>query len=101
MRIKTASFGSYIKKLREKERLPLRKVAAELDIDPSTLGKFEKNTRRPSKKIVMGLSKIYKVDYKPLLVYSLSDKFFDELQNEEVKYDVLKITEKKLRNHQK
>jgi len=97
MRIKYSSFGSYIRKLRVNEKLPLRKVAAELDIDPSTLAKFEKNTRRPSKNIVIRLSELYKTDYKPLLIYALSDRLMDELKGEEVKYDVLRTTERRFK----
>lgn len=40
------SFGEYIRKSREDKGLPLRKVAAELDIDTSILSKIERNERR-------------------------------------------------------
>lgn len=40
-----ASFGDYIRKVREEKRLPLRKVAAYLDIDTSTLSKIEREER--------------------------------------------------------
>lgn len=43
--IQQVTFGEVIKKLREDNGLPLRKVAAHLDIDPSTLGKIERNER--------------------------------------------------------
>lgn len=40
------TFGEYIRRLREDNGLPLRKVAAALDIDTSILNKIEKNERR-------------------------------------------------------
>ena len=40
------SFGEYIRKSREDRGLPLRKVAAALDIDTSILSKIERNERR-------------------------------------------------------
>lgn len=40
------SFGEYIRKSREDIGLPLRKVAAALDIDTSILSKIERNERR-------------------------------------------------------
>lgn len=40
------SFGEYIRKLRIDKGLPLRKVAAALDIDTSILSKIERNERR-------------------------------------------------------
>ena len=39
------TFGEYIKKAREIIKLPLRKVAAHLDIDTSTLSKVERGER--------------------------------------------------------
>ena len=35
--MKSETFGEYIRRLREEKNLPLRKVAAQLDIDTSTL----------------------------------------------------------------
>ena len=101
MRIINSTFGDYIRGLRRKEGLPLRKVAAELDIDPSTLGKIEKNTRRPSKGMLKEISRVFKTEYEPLLIYSLSDKMYAELKNEELRFEVLKATEKKLKAIQK
>jgi len=40
------TFGEYIRKSRENKGLPLRKVAAVLDIDTSILSKIERNERR-------------------------------------------------------
>jgi transcriptional regulator with XRE-family HTH domain len=40
------TFGEYIRKSREDKGLPLRKVAAALDIDTSILSKIERNERR-------------------------------------------------------
>ncbi len=39
------TFGELIRKLRERNGLPIRKVAAHLDIDPSTLSKIERDER--------------------------------------------------------
>ena len=40
------TFGEYMRKSREDKGLPLRKVAAALDIDTSILSKIERNERR-------------------------------------------------------
>ena len=42
------TFGDYIRKRREEIELPLRKVAAHLDIDTSTLSKVERGERPAS-----------------------------------------------------
>lgn len=51
------TFGEYIRSLREKKKLPLRKVAAALDIDTSILSKIERNEREPAKEMIPVLAK--------------------------------------------
>ncbi|MCD4682148.1 MAG: helix-turn-helix domain-containing protein [Bacteroidales bacterium] len=46
------SFGEYIRKSREDKGLPLRKVAAALDIDTSILSKIERNERRATTEMI-------------------------------------------------
>lgn len=46
------SFGEYIRKVREERDLPLRKVAAALDIDTSILSKIERNERVATKEMI-------------------------------------------------
>lgn len=52
------SFGEYLRKAREEKKLPLRKVAAALDIDTSILSKIERNDRRATTDMIPVLSKI-------------------------------------------
>jgi len=46
------SFGEYIRRVREEKELPLRKVAAALDIDTSILSKIERNERVATKEMI-------------------------------------------------
>jgi transcriptional regulator with XRE-family HTH domain len=46
------SFGGYLRKLREGKNLPIRKVAAYCDIDPSTLSKIERDERSANKDMI-------------------------------------------------
>lgn len=46
------TFGEYIRSIREDEKLPLRKVAAILDIDSSVLSKIERNERKPTTEMI-------------------------------------------------
>jgi transcriptional regulator with XRE-family HTH domain len=46
------TFGEYIRKSREELGLPLRKIAAALDIDTSILSKIERNERRATIKMI-------------------------------------------------
>lgn len=49
-------FGGYIRKIKEEKGLPLRKVAAALDIDTSILSKIERNERTATKEMIPILS---------------------------------------------
>jgi len=67
------SFGEYIRRLREENNLPLRKVAAQLDIDTSTLSKVERGERPISIDYLKPLSQILNADYKELQINFLAD----------------------------
>ena len=95
------SFGEYIKQLREDKQLPLRKIAAELDIDTSTLSKIEKNERNASEQIIERLSEIFEIDKGELKVRYLSDKITYQLLEEEDGIEILKVAEQKIKYHKK
>ena len=67
------TFGEYIRRLREERDLPLRKVAARLDVDTSTLSKVERGERPMSINYLKPLSQILKINYKELQVRFLAD----------------------------
>lgn len=52
------TFGEYIRKLREDKQMPLRKIAAALDIDTSVLSKIERNERKPTSEMIPVLAEI-------------------------------------------
>lgn len=89
-------FGDMIKELRTSKELPLRKVAAILDIDTSTLSKIEKGERNANREMVKTLSGFFKQDYQEMLVTYLSDKIAYELQEEDCSKTVLKVAEEKI-----
>ena len=93
------SFGEYIRQLREDRNLPLRKIAAELDIDTSTLSKIEKNERNANEQIIEKLSEIFSIDKADLKVRYLSDKITYQLLDEEDGIEILKIAEQKIKYH--
>jgi len=87
------TFGSGIRRMRENNHMPLRKLAAFLDIDQSTLSKIETNQRHPTKEMIPILSEIFKVDIKDLTVKFLSEKILYELQDQEHGLEALKLAE--------
>lgn len=95
------TFGEIIRKLRDESGLPLRKVAAHLDIDPSTLGKIERNERNANKEMVEKLAQLFSVNSKLLLVSFLSDKVAYEIMEEDYTKEILKVAEEKVKYHKK
>jgi transcriptional regulator with XRE-family HTH domain len=73
------SFGNYIRRLRIEKNLPLRKVAAQLDIDTSTLSKVERGDRPISIEYLKPLSEILLVELKEIQVHFITDTIFKQL----------------------
>ena len=92
----TETLGEKLRQLRELNELPLRKVAALIDIDVAILSKMERGERKFSKELIIRLADIYKVKPDELIVDFLSDKVIYELQDEELGIQALKIAEKEL-----
>lgn len=70
-------FGALINSQRVKKQLPLRKVAAALDIDTSTLSKIEKGQRMASSKMIPVIAQLFDLDYKEMQI-----KYLSEIMNE-------------------
>lgn len=90
------TFGETLRSFREKEGMPLRKLAALLDIDQSTLSKIERNERRANSDLIEKLSKIFKADKRELHISFISDKVAYELLDDESSSDILKVAEEKI-----
>ena len=90
------SFGEHIRKLREEKGLPLRKVAAELDIDPSTLSKIERGERIANKEMIPYLSSLFGEDEDCLCTILMSDKVAYDLMSEKNSHEILKVAEGKI-----
>ena len=89
------SFGEQIRTLREEKELPLRKVAAFLDIDPSLLGKIERNERQPRKELIKQIAFFFKIDEKNLIRQFISDQIAYKIVEED-DMEILKVAEKKV-----
>ncbi|CAG5074478.1 hypothetical protein DYBT9623_05165 [Dyadobacter sp. CECT 9623] len=73
------SFGEYLRYKRELLGLPLRKVAAELDIDTSILSKIERNERGATKAMLPTLSKSLHIPEREIQIEFIQSIVFDEL----------------------
>jgi HTH-type transcriptional regulator, competence development regulator len=90
------SFGEHIKRLREEHKLPLRKVASVLDLDPSTLSKIERGERTANKEMLPILAELFSENEKELSLILFSDKVAYQLIEEENPNEILKVAEEKI-----
>lgn len=93
----TETIGEKLRYIREEKVLPLRKVAALLDIDVAILSKMERGERRITKDVVLKLASIYDYNSKELLINYLSDKILYEIQNEDLGIEALKVAEERVK----
>lgn len=90
------SFGEHIRTLRGNNDMPLRKLAALLDIDQSTLSKIERNERKLKSNLVQKIAEIFDLDYKELKIFFLSDHIVNYLSQEDYSVEALKLAEEKI-----
>jgi transcriptional regulator with XRE-family HTH domain len=90
------SFGEYLRNRREQLRLPLRKVAAELDIDTSILSKIERSERVATKEMLPTLAKTLEVQEKEIQIEFIQSTILSELGDLEFLTDGLKNVLKKI-----
>lgn len=90
------SFGEYLRNRREQLGLPLRKVAAELDIDTSILSKIERNERVATKEMLPILAKTLEIQDKEVQIEFIQSTVLSELGDLEFLADGLKNVLKKL-----
>lgn len=75
-------FGALINTQRKLKNMPLRKVAAVLDIDTSTLSKIEKGERPANSKMIPVIAELFGLDFKELQIRYLSQTLTDEFGQE-------------------
>ena len=76
--------GDMLRRLRVEQKLPLRKVAALLDVDVAILSKMERGERKLNKEVVLKLAEIYHHDPEELVIMYLSEKILYEIGDEEL-----------------
>lgn len=76
------NLGEYIRQLREQADMPLRKLAALLDIDQSTLSKLERGERPINRQMLPIIAKTFNVNEKDLVVKFMSQQVAYQLADE-------------------
>jgi len=91
------NFGLYIRTLREKANLPLRKLASSLDIDQSTLSKIERGERQFTSDMIPKIANVFSIEYKELQVMFLKEKLLNNLINEKFALEAINEVQKELK----
>jgi len=89
-------FGEHLRELREIKNLPLRKVAAFLDIDTSVLSKIERGERNATKEIVVSAARFFGIDEQILVNEFYSDTIAQLLYREQDFSKIFEVAEKKI-----
>lgn len=89
-------FGDQIRVLREAQNLPLRKVAAFLDLDTSVLSKIERGERQASKENVLKIAEFFSLDQQELLNEFYGENIAKLVYREKNISDILKVAEEKI-----
>lgn len=80
--MKSVSFGSYLKQIREQKKIPQRKVAHRLDIDTSTLSKMELGERQINVSMIEGLAEALGLNYRELQIKFVSEKIMQDFKGQ-------------------
>jgi transcriptional regulator with XRE-family HTH domain len=71
--------GDILRQLREDRQLPLRKIAALLDIDTSYSSKIERNQKKATREQIYLLEDFFEVEKNSLMIPFLSEKIYYEI----------------------
>jgi transcriptional regulator with XRE-family HTH domain len=80
--MKSMSFGSYLKHIRQQKKIPQRKVAHRLDIDTSTLSKMELGERQITISMIEGLADALGLDYRELQIKFVTEKIMQDFKGQ-------------------
>jgi transcriptional regulator with XRE-family HTH domain len=91
------NLGETLRELRKNKQLPLRTVAAYLDIDPAIMSRIERGQRNANREQVIKLAGYFNVDENGLLVAWLSDKVVYEVLDEDIALQALRVAEEHIK----
>jgi predicted nucleotidyltransferase/plasmid maintenance system antidote protein VapI len=91
------TIGETLRRLRLEKKLPLRKVAAALDIDVAILSKIERGQRKLTKSMVQKLAKIYDYNEDELMMLYLQQQIMYVIGEEDMGLNAIQAAEAEVR----
>ena len=89
-------FGEHIRTLREKRKLLLRELAANLNMDVAYLSKIERGNRMARREQVVAFAKELNEDENQLLNMWKAEQIVDLVKDEKDSTEILKIAKQKI-----
>ncbi len=90
------SLKDIIRKSRLQQGIVLREAASATEIDQTIINKFELGERKPSREQVEKLAVFYGLDKDELIVAWKSDLVYNDLKDEKLANQILKVAEQKI-----
>lgn len=91
-----ATFGEYIRKLRNENHLTLTQLAAQLELDSANLSKIENGKREFDQKRLEKLSKTFEIDISIIKTEFFSDLFAKKIFENNCSIETLSVAEEKV-----
>ncbi|WP_445749308.1 helix-turn-helix domain-containing protein [Polaribacter sp.] len=94
-------FGEHIRQLREQNKLLLRHLASELDIDTAMMSKIERSERKAKREHIPQLAKLLRASVTELQTLYIADQIIELLDDEENPRAILYAAEKEINQMKK
>ena len=90
------SLKDLIREARLQQGIVLREAASATEIDQTIINKFEMGERKPSREQVVKLADFYGLDKDELIIAWKSDLICNNLKDEKLATQILKVAEQKI-----
>jgi predicted nucleotidyltransferase/plasmid maintenance system antidote protein VapI len=81
--MRSVTFGELIRQKRKELKLPIREVAAQIELDQSVLSKIERNKMQAPARVISRLASCLDIDYESLQKKYWSERIYNEMKEED------------------
>lgn len=92
-----SQFGVRIRELRIKQKLLIRQLASQLEVDTSIISKIERGSRQLKKEQIPAIAQILKADKDELLTLWLADQVYELMHDENLALKAMQVAEKQIK----
>ena len=99
--MQSQTFGEKLKEHRTNLNYSLKLVGEKIGYNPRLLSKIEKGNKTAPESMLKGLSDIYDIPYKELIIKYLSEKVYYQIQHYDCASEVLEVVQKRVKKEGK